>query len=37
MLDVVQALEWIRDNIDTIARALAKSAAQYFNLEFREP
>ena len=29
--------KWIRDNIDTIARALAKSAAQYFNLEFREP
>ena len=29
--------KWIRDNIDTIARALAKSAAQYFNLKFREP
>ena len=29
--------KWIRDNIDTIARSLAKSVAQYFNLEFREP
>lgn len=29
--------QWIRDNIDTIARTLAKAVAQYFNLEFREP
>ena len=29
--------KWIRDNIDTIARSLVKSVAQYFNLEFREP
>ena len=28
---------WIRDNIDTIARSLAKSVAEYFNMEFREP
>ena len=26
---------WIRDNIDNIARALAKSVAEYFGLEFR--
>ena len=29
--------QWIRDNIDNIARSLAKSVAEYFNIEFNEP
>lgn len=29
--------QWIRDNIDTIARTLVKSIAEYFNREFVEP
>ena len=29
--------QWIRDNIDNIARSLAKSVAEYFNMEFKEP
>ena len=28
--------QWIRDNIDNIARALAKSVVEYFGMEFRE-
>ena len=28
---------WIRDNLDNIARALAKSVAQYLNVPFKEP
>lgn len=29
--------QWIRDNIDTIARALAKSVTEYFGQQFVEP
>lgn len=29
--------QWIRDNIDNIARSLAKSVTEYFNQEFKEP
>ena len=29
--------QWIRDNIGNIARSLAKSVVEYFNLEFNEP
>ena len=29
--------QWIRDNIDNIARSLAQSVVQYFNQEFIEP
>ncbi len=32
-----QEAQWIRDNIDNIARSLAKSVAEYFNIEFKEP
>ena len=28
---------WIRDNLDNIARALAKSVAEYLNVPFKEP
>ncbi len=28
--------QWIRENIDNIARALAKSVAEFFNLEFAD-
>ena len=28
---------WIRDNLDSIARSLSKSVAEYFNVPFREP
>ena len=29
--------QWIRDNIDTIARALSKSVTEYFGQEFKDP
>ncbi len=32
-----QEAQWIRDNIDTIARTLAQSVAEYFHQDFREP
>ena len=32
-----QDAQWIRDNIDTIARTLAQSVAEYFHQDFREP
>ncbi len=32
-----QEAQWIRDNIDNIARSLAKSVTEYFNQEFKEP
>ncbi len=32
-----QEAEWIRSNIDNIARSLAKSVTEYFNREFVDP
>ena len=32
-----QEAQWIRDNIDTIARTLAQSVSEYFHQDFREP
>lgn len=35
--DNKQEAQWIRDNIDNIARSLAKSVTEYFNQEFIDP
>ena len=35
--DNPQEAQWIRDNIDTIARSLSRSVVEYFNQEFKEP
>ena len=35
--DEPQDEAWIRDNIDTIARSLVQSLADYFGMEFKEP
>lgn len=35
--DNVQDAQWIRDNIDNIARNLSRSIAQYFGVPFVEP
>lgn len=35
--DNLEDAQWIRDNIDNIARELTRSVAQYFNIPFVEP
>ena len=35
--DNIEDAQWIKENIDQIAKALAKSIADYFGVPFRQP